>query len=327
MTRPDRPSGKDLRRARDEYRALLERTTSEAEWQSFFASHPYVLSRSLPLRLDPSDIVPRGRPGMSEPDFIFYSKPSAHIPVYGVIELKRPDSRIVSTTRSDIAILSRDAETAVQQAQHYAGQSWSSGFRKQQPSEMLFLGSARYLFVIMGLSAQLAHLTGTSLLHDMLERRLPRDLQILPYDTLLARFEAGMRRRIVTLAVDDRIYQPDFETLKQLLASLSEEARVEFVYLYRSRIERWQRKGYENPYKDLLYTGIDYSVYGGPPRGHVVNNYEPDRYAEVIRVFGDDRHIITAPYVAGLKALTPQQRTEVFGGIEILDANDWISPD
>ena len=46
----------------------------ELEWQRFFAEHPYVLSMSLPLRLDPQDIMPLARIGKTEPDFIFYPR-------------------------------------------------------------------------------------------------------------------------------------------------------------------------------------------------------------------------------------------------------------
>src|SRR6267142_3198121 len=69
------PTDQDLRRARDEFRSLLDlRTTREAQWQRFFAENPYVLSMSLPLRLSPSEIIPLGRPSRSEPDFIFFTK-------------------------------------------------------------------------------------------------------------------------------------------------------------------------------------------------------------------------------------------------------------
>jgi len=43
----------------------LSRSTSGPQWQSFFSANPFVLSRSLPLRLEPCDILPLGRPGRS----------------------------------------------------------------------------------------------------------------------------------------------------------------------------------------------------------------------------------------------------------------------
>src|SRR5208283_1542956 len=86
----------------------------------FFSDHPYVLSMSLPLRIEPADIVPFGRPGLTEPDFIFYPKHMSPVPYYGVIELKKPSSQIVTVVRSNVAVLSRDAETAIQQAARYS---------------------------------------------------------------------------------------------------------------------------------------------------------------------------------------------------------------
>src|SRR5690349_12554419 len=90
------PTDADLRDARDRYADLLrtERTT-EREWQRFFAECPYVLSRALPLKLDPRDIVPRGTPGVAEADFHIYPHKPVSDGSYGVIELKRPDSLIL----------------------------------------------------------------------------------------------------------------------------------------------------------------------------------------------------------------------------------------
>ena len=105
----DTPSQKDLRDAREQFDALLSRRTLEAEWQTFFTDHPYVLSLSLPLRLQPRDIIPMGRHGRTEPDFLFYPRHLAPPPFYGVIELKRPDSPIVTVTRQNVARLTGDA--------------------------------------------------------------------------------------------------------------------------------------------------------------------------------------------------------------------------
>jgi len=63
-----------LKEARSLFEKYLSGTTKEAEWQMFFAEHPYVLSLSLPLYLQPKDIIPMARPGRSEPDFIFYPR-------------------------------------------------------------------------------------------------------------------------------------------------------------------------------------------------------------------------------------------------------------
>lgn len=58
---------KQLREARDQFRALLEKDSKEREFQNFFIQHPYIITPSLPLRLEPRDLVPLGRPGKTEP--------------------------------------------------------------------------------------------------------------------------------------------------------------------------------------------------------------------------------------------------------------------
>src|SRR4051812_46351109 len=106
----------ELSRAREYFHELLRRDSLESDWQRFFATHPYVLSRGLPVRVEANDIVPLGRPGHTKPDLLFYPHRQATIPSYGVIELKRPQSKILSPPRSNVALLTRDAATAVEQA-------------------------------------------------------------------------------------------------------------------------------------------------------------------------------------------------------------------
>src|SRR5438876_2370 len=109
-----------LRDARERFGLLLQRRTRESDWQKLFAECPYILSGALPLRLAADQIRPMGRPGRSEPDFIWFPRPDRGPSTVGFIELKRPDSRILSVVRKDTVVLSRDAATAISQAQSYA---------------------------------------------------------------------------------------------------------------------------------------------------------------------------------------------------------------
>lgn len=188
----------DLLAARDLFRDLLSRYTTEREWQRFFTDHPYVLSLSLPVRLEPADLVPLGRPGRAEPDFVFYPCHIRPIPYYGIIELKRPDSSIVSAPRSNTVILTRDAETAIQQANTYARDA-TSFVPIDVRERPLFLGNNAYLFVIMGMSEELATKLGHDLYRETIERRLPENLQLLPYDSLLHRFESHIPLKLYFL--------------------------------------------------------------------------------------------------------------------------------
>ncbi|MFQ5630156.1 MAG: hypothetical protein ACE5I1_15415, partial [bacterium] len=172
-------SPKILREARDAFAAMLTRKTKEAEWQSFFAAHPYVITPSLPLRLEPRDLIPLGRPGKTEPDLIFYSLDQSVVPIYGVIELKRPDQRIATFDRANVARLSAPAMTAVLQTKQYI-QTVPDFLDRQLSGRHLFLGNNQYLFVIMGLSDELIFQPGNEMFWQMIRNELPANLQILP---------------------------------------------------------------------------------------------------------------------------------------------------
>ena len=201
------PTDADLSRSRDFFRHLLERRTTEREWQTFFGDHPYVLSRSLPIRLEPADILTLGRPGHAEPDFAFYPRGIHPVPYYGVIELKRPDSQIASFPRSNVAILTRDAETAIQQVMRYATPPCSF-LPKELHDHPLFLGNQAFLFVIMGMSGEIGSKVGVDIYRDMIQSRLPANLQLLPYDTLLQRFESGLSPRVFVL----HAFEPEIQS-------------------------------------------------------------------------------------------------------------------
>jgi formylglycine-generating enzyme required for sulfatase activity len=207
--RPTKPGQIELRRAREEFRALLERKTKEAEWQRFFAQNPYVLSMSLPLRLDPTDIVPMARPGRTEPDFVFYPQNIRPVPFYGIIELKRPDTRIFTVTRKNVAVLSRDAQTAIQQAHTFATNPGGL-VPIERPDKMLFLGNIGYTFVIMGMSEELTLAAGIEMYSEMTRRTLPGNLRILGYDEVLRNFERGLAQHTILVLVPAQ-ERPPFE--------------------------------------------------------------------------------------------------------------------
>jgi RNA polymerase sigma factor (sigma-70 family) len=244
MTNVLQPTNSDLLRAREEFHSLLERNTDEVAWQKFFSGNPFVLSMSLPLRLTPQDIVPLGRPGMTEPDFFFFANGLGPLPTYGVIELKRPDSKIITVTRANAAILSRDAETAVQQATVYS-QTHPGWQIKGRHDSVLALGNKAHLFVIMGMSAEITRKLSLEVYRDMIERRLPGNLKIIPYDGLLQGFEAQLPLPVHVLVpvgsqeltlseINPEKNIPDLpleigETLKRAIQALPPQYRTAFV--------------------------------------------------------------------------------------------------
>ena len=196
----DRPNCRELDSARAEFAQLLSRKALEREFQSLFARCPFLLSESLPLRLEPTDIIPLGRPGKSEPDFVFYPDFESTPSFYGVIELKRPSSRILTRPRSDAVILTRDAQTAVTQTENYAARLGRQLI--ERADHAMFLGNARYTFVIMGLTDELTDGTAHSIFRLQEDGQLPPTCQIIPYDELLRRFDQAHTGRVMILFVD-----------------------------------------------------------------------------------------------------------------------------
>jgi hypothetical protein len=188
---------RDSRAALDRFDQLLRHGRREEEFQRLFADHPYILSTALPLRVEPCDIRPLGRPGRSEPDFIIY--PAARTPTsgYGVIELKRPDSRILTEPRKGLLILSRDARTALAQGESYRQDLLSDPVLVDE--RLLALGNRAHVFVIMGMSTELTTKLGGDIYERQLAGQLPTHCQLIPYDTLFRAFNATVPPRITIL--------------------------------------------------------------------------------------------------------------------------------
>src|SRR5579864_7482736 len=133
--------------ALERFDALLKQSsTSEADWQRLFAECPFILSRALPLQLEPKQIVPLARPGKPEADFAIHPDPLRPGSPRGLIELKRPDQKVLKFPRTGIVSLYSEAQTAKRQVEERARKyPWS-------PDTVLVLGDEVFKFVIMGLS-------------------------------------------------------------------------------------------------------------------------------------------------------------------------------
>lgn len=211
-----------LTEARDIYQALLSGKTKESDWQKFFSQYPYVLSTTLPLALRSDHIRPMGRNGKADPDFVFYPWDATPIPFYGVIELKRPDSKIVSVTRSNVAVLTTDARTAVEQSKVYVEELGAQLINADR--SLILLGNRSYIFVIMGLQQEISQKLGEKLFREQIENQLPRNVQLLPYDTLFNQFEAQIPPLVMFLVPN--MTMPDKkEEIEDLWEQLDEETR------------------------------------------------------------------------------------------------------
>lgn len=213
---------KKLCDARDFFQYLLSQKTKESDWQKFFTEFPYVLSTSLHLRVRSDHIIPMGRPGKADPDFVFYPWDTSPIPFYGVIELKRPDSNIVTVTRSNVAVLTRDAETAIEQSKVYVKELGVQLLNADR--SLLYLGNQSYIFVIMGLKEEISQKLGEKLFREQIEEKLPRNLQLLPYDSLLEQFQARIPAQVMILVPETEVPINELN-VEELLTELEEEER------------------------------------------------------------------------------------------------------
>lgn len=194
-----------MKEARRKFAVLLSRPTKEKEWQEFFKKHPYVISEALPLSLKPYDVVSLGRLGKSEPDFIFYQR-DREIPILGVIEIKRPDTKILRLPRDNIIRLSADAETAYAQAKYYAKRLERKVFF--HPSTLLAVGNHAYVFIILGMSDEIAKKVTSEILKNQYSSLLDSNFQIIPYDTLFKLFSEKICEDIYFLYPKDLVTIP-----------------------------------------------------------------------------------------------------------------------
>jgi|GEM_PF-2522525 len=184
------PSLKQLRDARDELASLIGHRAKEVEFQRLFSRCPHVLSEALPLHLKPTEIKPLARPGKSDPDFIIIPRSGQGLESVGVIELKRPSTSLLTTSRKGVALLSRDVATAVAQGRLYCSQ-----FRSELAlpiSQTLVISNNDYIFIIAGLTDEITRKLDSIALYDQLRSQLPGGCQIIPYDELLRRFEDAL---------------------------------------------------------------------------------------------------------------------------------------
>ncbi len=171
-----------LRKARDRFAELLENPNSlEREWEALFTDYPFILTDCLALGIEPAQLIPC-RPGKAEADFYFYPTENDPLSRYGVIEIKRPKTAILNTPRKDVIVLSSDAATAVAQAQKYAIELGAMIHRMHE--RMAILGNRHHIFVIAGMSSEIARKVTTDLQSEQLSRLLPSACRLIPFDSL-----------------------------------------------------------------------------------------------------------------------------------------------
>lgn len=181
---------KTLLRARDKFRELIAiKDVREKEFQRLFSEYPFILSHALPLALKPSDIVPLGRPGKAEVDFLIKPEEVGNR-VYGSIEIKRPSTKILAKPRKGILRLTSEASTALAQGQKFSGELGDELNQLDRP--LVDVGKSEYVFLILGMQTELQQKISTEGFKKQFLNLLPSGCFIIPYDTLLSSFEESI---------------------------------------------------------------------------------------------------------------------------------------
>jgi Domain of unknown function (DUF4263) len=193
------PTGGELNEALKRFGDLLGRDSRESAFQQLFADCPFIFSRTLPLRFEPSEVIPLGRPGRSEPDFVVFPSEGRPLGSYGIIEIKRPDTKLfVRPPRVGTLELAKDLRTAITQSRLYEERSVPRQLEYGN-ERVVMLGIRSEIFLISGLSRELAAALSSELYDGQLLEKLPHNCKLIPYDTLFESFRATVPPRLLSL--------------------------------------------------------------------------------------------------------------------------------
>ncbi|MCP3985029.1 MAG: formylglycine-generating enzyme family protein, partial [bacterium] len=184
----------ELLDALERFHALLgDPKTKEVQWQKLFAECPYILSSSLPLRVDPRHIIPLATPGRMEPDFVIRDDPAVLGSPRGIIELKLHTAPVLTFPSADDVTLTRGAAKAVSQVYRYDHEfPW--------PDRVLVLGddNQTHKFVIMGMSKMWADRIRENFVRGQLAGQL-RGVRLFGYDQIFEAYRRSVPQKLILL--------------------------------------------------------------------------------------------------------------------------------
>jgi hypothetical protein len=187
--------------------------------------------------LPSTGVKPLARPGIAEPDFLLYPTTPHAVAPLGLIELKRPDSQILHMPRREVLRLASPAADALAQARKYALDLGRQTIYR--PDQLLAFGNRLQLFLIVGMSHEIAAKLTSDLLRLQYSQLLPRNCNLIPFDTLL---EAFTRRATETHVYILSVQLPfALGTLEALLRQVeSTYAAYEGYWLSQQIAEAWE---------------------------------------------------------------------------------------
>lgn len=254
-----------LRRARDEFVHLLQRRTPEREWQALFAANPHVLSIGLPLQLLPSDIVPMGRLGRSEPDFLIHPGSQLSRRIHGIVELKTNYARITTHGRKLELVLSREAAIAERQLRTY--DALYDSFAPTQ--RLLALDTLSHLFVIMGSSDELMNLSEE--LRPQLKEILPSGIRFLTFTELLRSYSTEVPTPVAMLR---RAIPPAEEIVSLLTFAKETQVRLALHRIVSEAYTGFDLRGSGS--REIDFRAWTEMLFARPP--HVQTRFQPEEH-------------------------------------------------
>lgn len=187
--------------ALEEFASLLRiNKCKETAWQDFFDRNPFVLTESLPLRL--SAVYSQVRLASGRPDYVFIEGSNVYsaLGFYGIIELKRPEDRIIKVYSTKHIIPTSALTTASTQAERYIADLAENRIFDRRIS--FSCGNSAYVFIIIGRTAELLEKIHDEIMETQFRRLLPPGFQLIPYDDLFLRFKATVPPQVHFLVAE-----------------------------------------------------------------------------------------------------------------------------
>ena len=192
----EEPRSSRRRGALKDFSDLLSSSAAEAEWQVFFDHNPFILTETLPLRLDALFTQVPLVNGV--PDYVFCrNSRNGMTGDYGVIELKRPDQPVIGTYSSKIITPSMHLRTAQQQASQYLESIQRGEFLNAD--DFIAAGNRRVAFIILGSSSEITRKCASEIRERQFRSLLPAGFHLYAYDELFDFFSSSVPPVVSTL--------------------------------------------------------------------------------------------------------------------------------
>lgn len=192
-------------RALDEFASLLKENPRELRWQRFFDENPFILTETIPLRID--SLYSHVKLNSGIPDYVFHSGFSSPLfSTSGVIELKRPDHSIVSIYGNHVNPSSELTKAFTQTKDYIA--DLDTNHRIVNKATTMAIGNNKMVFIIIGMSDEVTRKCYEEVYRLGFARLLPPGFVILPYDDLFNQFRRSMPKSVCFLVA----YEPDLSS-------------------------------------------------------------------------------------------------------------------